>query len=396
MSVLALLSISLPMSAGAASVPLDAGAIDADRLGTDALGLWDPAAAIAPAVTTVDPASTIVGLEVDRAAFSPNEDGIADTIRIGFGSTVAQHVRVAVVDSAGSLVHVIVDTDLVTGPAAFEWDGTDDAGAPVADGAYELVVDAGAAASIEHVSKGVVVDRAAPKLAALPARVALTSRFARSFQLPVTLSEPALLDVATRGRAGYGRATSSETAGTVQLTLPVRNRPQLRRILAKRRVPVRANILATDAAGNRSVRHVTISLGQEENRGGADNATRAAQLAWPVSAPLTSRFGMRWGRLHAGVDFGAHIGQPIAAAAAGRVTEAGWMSGYGNAVLVDHGGGLATLYAHQSRIVTHVGATVQRGELIGYTGNTGNSTGPHLHFEVHVDGVARDPMGFLP
>jgi murein DD-endopeptidase MepM/ murein hydrolase activator NlpD len=121
----------------------------------------------------------------------------------------------------------------------------------------------------------------------------------------------------------------------------------------------------------------------------------ASGLIWPVSAPVTSPFGWRWGRMHEGIDLGAAFGTPIAAAAAGTVIYAGWLGGYGNLTVIDHGGGLATAYGHQSRIAVSVGQAVAQGETIGYVGSTGHSTGPHLHFEVRVDGQPVDPLGYL-
>lgn len=118
-------------------------------------------------------------------------------------------------------------------------------------------------------------------------------------------------------------------------------------------------------------------------------------LAWPVSGPITSGFGQRWGRLHAGIDIGAGFGTPIRAAAAGTVVHAGWLGGYGNLVVIDHGAGLATAYAHQQAIFVSVGQQVGQGETIGEVGSTGNSTGPHLHFEVRVNGTPVDPLGYL-
>jgi len=120
-----------------------------------------------------------------------------------------------------------------------------------------------------------------------------------------------------------------------------------------------------------------------------------AGFVWPVNAPITSPFGWRWGRMHEGLDLGAAYGSPIAAAAAGVVIYAGWEGGYGNLVVIDHGGGLATAYGHQSRIAVSVGESVAQGQIIGYVGSTGHSTGPHLHFEVRVDGQAVDPLGYL-
>ncbi|MFI7659291.1 M23 family metallopeptidase [Micromonospora parva] len=101
-------------------------------------------------------------------------------------------------------------------------------------------------------------------------------------------------------------------------------------------------------------------------------------------AAVTSCYGQRWGTLHAGIDLALPSGTPIRAAAAGTVTQAGDASdGYGNSVLVDHGNGYLTHYAHQSRIAVTVGQAVKAGQVIGYEGATGDATGPHLHFEVH-------------
>jgi murein DD-endopeptidase MepM/ murein hydrolase activator NlpD len=118
-------------------------------------------------------------------------------------------------------------------------------------------------------------------------------------------------------------------------------------------------------------------------------------LIWPVNAPITSPYGMRWGRMHEGIDLGAAYGTPIAAAAAGTVIYAGWMGGYGNLTVIDHGGGLSTAYGHQSNIAVALGQQVAQGEIIGNVGSTGHSTGPHLHFEVRVNGAPVDPLGYL-
>jgi murein DD-endopeptidase MepM/ murein hydrolase activator NlpD len=127
----------------------------------------------------------------------------------------------------------------------------------------------------------------------------------------------------------------------------------------------------------------------------ADSSPSASGLIWPVSGPVTSPFGYRWGRLHAGIDIGVPYGTPIHAAASGRVVIAGWEGGYGNYTCIDHGGGLATCYAHQSSFAVGAGASVSQGQVIGYVGNTGHSFGPHLHFEVRVNGTPVDPLGYL-
>jgi len=125
-----------------------------------------------------------------------------------------------------------------------------------------------------------------------------------------------------------------------------------------------------------------------------DSTPSSSGLIWPVNGPVVSGFGMRWGRLHAGIDIAVGYGTPIHAAASGTVVFSGWMGGYGNFVIIDHGGGIATAYGHQSSIAVG-GGTVSQGQVIGYVGCTGHCFGPHLHFEVRVNGTPVDPLGYL-
>ena len=121
-------------------------------------------------------------------------------------------------------------------------------------------------------------------------------------------------------------------------------------------------------------------------------------LIWPVSGPVVSPFGMRWGQMHEGIDIAVPEGTPIRAAASGTVVlqqgeaESG---GYGNFTCIDHGGGLSTCYAHQSAFAVSSGQSVSQGDVIGYSGCTGHCFGPHVHFEVRVNGVPTDPLGYL-
>jgi murein DD-endopeptidase MepM/ murein hydrolase activator NlpD len=119
------------------------------------------------------------------------------------------------------------------------------------------------------------------------------------------------------------------------------------------------------------------------------------RLSLPGNCPVTSPFGRRWGRMHEGIDFGCPFGHPVRAAGPGTVAYAGWEGGYGNLVVIDHGGGITTAYGHNSRLAVKVGETVDRGEIISYVGSTGHSTGPHIHFEVRVNGEPTDPVAYL-
>jgi murein DD-endopeptidase MepM/ murein hydrolase activator NlpD len=118
-------------------------------------------------------------------------------------------------------------------------------------------------------------------------------------------------------------------------------------------------------------------------------------LIWPVNGPIASGFGMRWGRLHAGVDIAVPSGTPVHAAKSGRVLIAGWVSGYGNYTCIGHGGGLSTCYGHQTSIGVSVGQSVSQGQVIGYSGCTGHCFGPHVHFETRINGAPVNPMGYL-
>ncbi|HWD10146.1 MAG TPA: peptidoglycan DD-metalloendopeptidase family protein [Actinomycetota bacterium] len=118
-------------------------------------------------------------------------------------------------------------------------------------------------------------------------------------------------------------------------------------------------------------------------------------LIWPVSGPITSPFGPRWGGFHYGIDIGARTGTPIHAAKSGTVLTLSCGSGYGICTIIDNGGGIETLYAHQSHKIIQSGPVTQ-GETIGLVGCTGDCTGPHLHFEVRVDGVPHNPISYLP
>ena len=113
---------------------------------------------------------------------------------------------------------------------------------------------------------------------------------------------------------------------------------------------------------------------------------------WPITGPITSGFGLRWGRLHAGVDVGAPIGTPVYAASNGTVVAAGPARGYGQWVKISHPGGISTVYGHISAWTVTVGQAVEPGQLIAYSGNEGRSTGPHLHFETRLDGQPVDPI----
>jgi murein DD-endopeptidase MepM/ murein hydrolase activator NlpD len=137
-----------------------------------------------------------------------------------------------------------------------------------------------------------------------------------------------------------------------------------------------------------------INAAQGSTGGSSGSGVSSSGLIWPVNGYVTSGFGWRWGRMHEGIDISAPTGTAVRASAAGSVIYAGSMGGYGTIIVIDHGNGLATAYAHLSSIWIG-GGSVSQGQGIGAVGCTGSCTGPHLHFEVRVNGSAVDPMGYL-
>jgi murein DD-endopeptidase MepM/ murein hydrolase activator NlpD len=160
------------------------------------------------------------------------------------------------------------------------------------------------------------------------------------------------------------------------------------------------SLQASSAAIAAQIRSSETSASSGSSSGGYSPGTPSSSgLIWPVNGPVVSPFGYRClggiCRLHEGIDIAVPSGTPIHAAAAGTVIVAGWEEGYGNLIVIDHGHGLATAYAHQQGFAVGAGAHVSQGQVIGYTDCTGRCFGPHLHFEVRLNGTAVDPMGYL-
>lgn len=165
----------------------------------------------------------------------------------------------------------------------------------------------------------------------------------------------------------------------------------------------KAQLDAEYEALQRSSAQITAMIKRMEEKGRLQaRAHGTGQLSWPLYGPITSPFGWRIHPIfksrifHSGVDIGADYGEPIHAADSGRVIFAGWMGGYGNAVMIDHGGGMVTLYGHNSSFTVGVGQSVAKGQTIALAGSTGNSTGPHCHFEVRLHGEVTNPLRYLP
>jgi murein DD-endopeptidase MepM/ murein hydrolase activator NlpD len=160
--------------------------------------------------------------------------------------------------------------------------------------------------------------------------------------------------------------------------------------------PAELDTLVTDMRVSAKVR--AESLAQlRENLIERNIRLAATPSIWPTDGVVTSRYGWRWGGSdwHPGIDVAADSGTPIVATAAGVVIASGWNGGYGRQVIVEHGYGITTSYAHNSENVAMVGQTVKKGQLVAYMGSTGFSTGPHVHYEVKVNGTAVNPASFL-
>ncbi len=207
-------------------------------------------------------------------------------------------------------------------------------------------------------------------------------------------------DTIAAQNAALAADRSAQAAARYQLSVEIANsNDALQEILSRRdEFQAQARELEAQSAA------IAESLGRSTSSSSASSASSSSggRLADPLpSISVASSYGWRvhpiygdW-RLHTGVDLNANSGAPIRAAGDGTVVSAGWLGGYGNATIIDHGGGLATLYGHQSQLLVSAGQRVKKGQVIGKVGCTGSCTGPHLHFEVRINGEPVDPMPYL-
>jgi murein DD-endopeptidase MepM/ murein hydrolase activator NlpD len=214
------------------------------------------------------------------------------------------------------------------------------------------------------------------------ARVAAVTRVVRIR----TAQQRTLKNQLIARQQGLAAARRNRRASLVDVRADARHYAAEAAALQAQSANLAAQIRSAQAASASASSGVTYSSG--------DGTPSASGFIWPVSGPVVSPFGWRWGRMHEGIDIAAGYGTPIAAAASGTVIYAGWMGGYGNLIIIDHGGGIATAYAHQSSFAVGGGGVAQ-GQTIGYVGCTGHCYGPHLHFEVRANGSAVDPLGYL-
>lgn len=350
----------------------------------------EPAPAPAP-----PPPAVLSRLAIGRAVFSPFADSAGGgRVTFGFTSSASQHVDIRVETQARTLVRVISSNVVPAGRSTSVWNGRTSNGSRVPDGAYRVVV-APRTAGAAPIVGAVRVDGTRPVLQITRAALTLPHPKPTSFAVPMTLTEAATVRLSTGGAAGVHVASIRLAAGPRRLGIRVADPLRLRRTLATGVATVGLTMQVQDAGGNRTVRRIALRLTAPGSTTGDDPRAAAEKMSWPLWGPITSYYGPRWGRMHRGLDVDGDTGDTIGVVADGTVTFAGSYGGYGNMVVVDHGGGVTTLYAHQSRIATARGRRVLRGQRIGYVGATGGVTGSHLHFEVRVRGADRDPMTFL-
>lgn len=244
-------------------------------------------------------------------------------------------------------------------------------------------------------------------------------------------AEDTLVDLELDARAAVETVEAEEAAVAEQLAdleVSLAEQERIKQALEERIAGLAAEIDAHEAAEDELTGLITALIAEEDARiAAAEEARRVAEerqraaeqtgdggsgnlpppsppppapstasgLVWPSAGIVTSSFGPRWGRQHEGIDIAAPTGTPLYAVQSGSIANAGVLSGYGNVVIIDHGGGFTTIYAHLSEIYVSAGQSVGQGANIGLMGCTGSCTGPHLHFETRINGIAQDPMLYL-
>lgn len=172
-------------------------------------------------------------------------------------------------------------------------------------------------------------------------------------------------------------------------------------ILANYHRPISANGIATTAFAPQQSNYKVGQTPANLNTTPSTDTLATTPSLWPASGRITSGFGWRTppleggSELHQGIDIAVETNTPVVATADGEVVKSGWAGGYGNLVQINHGNGIETLYGHNSQLAVSVGQKVKKGQVISYVGSTGISTGPHVHYEVRINGTAVNPMKFL-
>ena len=201
-----------------------------------------------------------------------------------------------------------------------------------------------------------------------------------------------------------GLATKAELAKNIKLEKVAKQQALIDRMNSDKEVfdrqydeKMAASAEITKLIEQKRYREQVAAMQSQYTTSGSGSGT----MIWPVSGEITSPFGWRTHPIfgsqifHSGIDIGAEYETPIVAAQNGIVIEAGWIGGYGNTVMIDHGGGVVSLYGHNQSLAVDVGQSVSQGQVVSYCGSTGNSTGPHCHFEVRLNGEPVSPYNYL-
>ena len=252
----------------------------------------------------------------------------------------------------------------------------------------ELVADVLAyQTEIKEVGKQLEADRQIQEELATKAQAAM------DVKLEKVAKQQALIDLMQNDKEVYDRQYDEMMASSAEVERLIHAKEEeMRRAAEEARRQAEMEARAAQS-GN------VVEFG--DNGGGYVMQSFGGGMIWPISGPITSEFGWRThpifgsARFHSGLDIGGDYGMPIHAAASGVVIEAGWIGGYGNTIMIEHGSGIVTLYGHNESLAVGVGQQVNQGDVIAYCGSTGNSTGPHCHFEVRVGGEPVSPWDYL-
>ena len=271
----------------------------------------------------------------------------------------------------------------------------------------ELVADVLAHQNeIKEVGKQLEADRK------IQTELAAQAEEAKDVQLEKVAQQQALIDLMQNDKDVYDRQYDEMMASSAEVQRLILQKEEERRraaeaaeaarraaeLEAQRQAQLQAQREAAAQAGNVDI----VEFGEDSyDDGGYTMQSYGGGMIWPISGPITSEFGWRThpifgsARFHSGLDIGGDYGMPIHAAQSGVVIEAGWIGGYGNTIMLDHGGGIVTLYGHNESLAVSVGQQVTQGQVVAYCGSTGNSTGPHCHFEVRLNGEPVSPWDYL-
>ncbi len=248
---------------------------------------------------------------------------------------------------------------------------------------------------IEEVGKQLEADRR------IQTELAAKAESAMDVKLEKVAKQQALIDLMQNDKDVYDRQYDEMMASSEEVARLIHEKEEERRREAERQR--QAELAAQRAAAAQQAAQAgnvdVVEFG--DDGGGYVMQSYGGGMIWPISGPITSEFGWRThpifgsARFHSGLDIGGDYGMPIHAAASGVVIESGWIGGYGNTVMIEHGSGIVTLYGHNETLLVGVGQSVNQGDVIAYCGSTGNSTGPHCHFEVRLNGEPVSPWDYL-